>query len=172
MERHQKHQWVFGLSFFAVLIGVPFVFFNVVSIFYNHKLDIEAPFPFWFVTWITALSVLLQFWVFCRWSGEGPDKVWKPVAILHGLIVPGMYGMVLISMFGIGIQISFPMEPFYWAWGVGSLFLSFWLPLTKSFAFVDVVNKQLLILVMPILIFLPEIFALVIVYGTFVTSGI
>ena len=67
---------------------------------------------------------------------------------------------------------TLPTEPFYWAWGVGSLFLSFWLPLTKPFAFMDVVNKQLRILVIPVLIFLPEFFAPVIIYVIFAASGI
>lgn len=98
--------------------------------------------------------------------------MWKAVAILHALIIPGMYGMVLISRFETDVPNSFPTEPFYWVWGIGSFLLGFWLPLTKPFAFVDVVNKQLRILVMPVLIFLPEFFALLVIFVTFAASGI
>ncbi len=117
MKSQRHYPRVFGFLFFAVLIGAPFAFFNVASIFFKNTLPIDGSFSFWFVTWITASSVFLQFWVFCRWSGEGPGKVWKSVAILHALIIPGMYGMILISMFETDVPASFPTEPFYWVWG-------------------------------------------------------
>lgn len=166
MESQRRYSRIFGLLFFAVLIGVPFFLFNVVTIFIENLNFIDG---FWFVTWITASSVMLQFWVFCRWSGKGPDKVWKPVAILHTLIFPGMYGVLLISRFGADIQASINWETFYWVWGIGSLLLSLWLPFTGPFAVLEILKKQFRLLVIPTLIFLPEVFAYV-VYFVYVVA--
>jgi hypothetical protein len=170
MESQRRYRIVFGLSFIAVLIGVPVVQFSVLV--FTHELDIGGSFFFWFLTWIMASSVLLQFWVFCRWSGDGPGKVWKPVAILHVLIVLGMYGRLVISLLNTDVPASNIWEPFYWVWGIGSFLLSFWLPLTKPFAFLDIEKNQLRLLVIPGLVFLPELFALLVILIFFTSSKI
>jgi len=169
MEDQRSHQWIFGLSFFAVLIGLPIVLVTLVPTIVG-KLDINA--GFWFVTWITASSIFLQFWVFCRWSGKGPDKAWKAVLILHALIIPGMYGVEFWSLFSEAVQASMLTTVYFWVWGIGSLLLSLWLPFTKPFALVDAVNKRSRLFVVPVLVFLPEVFAVVVVYVSFAASGI
>ena len=169
MESQRRYSRVFGLWFFAVLFGVPVVLFTVIPVF-TDKLEINV--GFWFVTWITLCSVLLQFWVFCKWSNEGLGKVWKPVAILHALIFPGMYGMVLISMFDTDVPHSFPTEPFYWVWGIGSLLLSLWLPFTRPFAVFNILKNQSRLLVIPTLVFIPEIFGFVVFVVFMISRGI
>lgn len=169
MESHRRYSRIFGLWFFAVLIGVPVVLFTVVPIF-TDKLDIDV--VLWAITWITLCSVLLQFWVFCRWSEEGPGKVWKPVVILHGLVIPGMYGRWVISLLNRNFAASIDSDLFYWVWFIGVLLLSMWFPFTRPFAVFDILKNQSRLLVIPTLVFLPEILGFVLSYVYLISLGI
>ena len=64
---------------------------------------------------------------------EGVGNVWLPVFISHVFILPGVFGWVIVVIFGGKIPFSDLMGLYYFFWGIVSLVACFMLPRTKPF---------------------------------------
>jgi hypothetical protein len=118
------------------------------------------------------LSILLHLRVFYAFKGAGTGNIWLPILLSHVVILPGIFGWLIVFLLGGVTPFSGAMGTYYVLGFIVALVASFWLPRTKPFAVLNMVGNHSRDFALMGLIFFPVFMSVVAAYIGFITSNI
>jgi len=178
MLENQRKIRRYSVAFWVTLVGGPFVAWVIPEIpFVRYTVNLSSTLSYavlliYFFCWPLILSVLLHLQVFYAFKDDGDGSIWPPLALSHGVILPGVFGWLIVILLGGKFPFSDAMASYYVPWFIIALVLSFWLPRTQPFAVLNIAGNHSRSFALTGLIFFPVALNIVLGYIALINSNI